>query len=161
MMKNGSMTVEIDVQFDRGQRGRKRAATGSPPDVHQASTGRLPRVARLMALAIRFERLVQSGEVGSYAELARLGRVTRARMTQIMAFLHLAPDIQDALLNLPPVERGRDPITERDIRPTLREVEWVKQHQEWRNAVAPRVVEWMRNGRCQERNDQGGGAGLV
>jgi len=133
MMKNGSMTVEIDVRFDRGRRGRKRAATGSPPDVHQASTGRLPRVARLMALAIRFERLVQTGEVASYAELARLGHVTRARMTQIMAFLHLAPDIHDALLNLPPVEHGRDPITERDIRPILAEVEWGLQRGMWRS----------------------------
>lgn len=131
MMKNGTMTVEIDVQFDRGRRGRKRATTGAPPDVHQASTGRLPRVTKLMALAIRFERLVQTAEVSSYAELARLGHVTRARMTQIMAFLHLAPDIQDALLSLPPVERGRDPITERDVRPILATVDWSRQRRRW------------------------------
>lgn len=126
------MKVEIDVQFDRGRRGRKRVTTGgeksiSPP----ASRGRLPRVTKLMALAIRFERLVQTGEVANYAELARLGHVTRARMTQIMAFLHLAPDIQDALLNLPPVERGRDPITERDIRPILAQPHWSKQRVAW------------------------------
>ncbi len=132
MMSGGSMKVEIDVQFDRGRRGRKRATTGSPPDVHQASTGRLPRVTRLMALAIRFERLVQTGEVASYAELARLGRVTRARLSQIMAFLHLAPDIQDELLNLPPVAKGRDPITERDVRPILAEVVWERQRGMWR-----------------------------
>ena len=133
MMSGGLMTAEIDVQFDRGRRGRKRATTGGEkPGAPPASRGRLPRVTKLMALAIRFERLVQTGEVASYAELARLGHVTRARMTQIMAFLHLAPEIQDAILHLPPVERGRDPITERDIRPIQAEVGWGRQRGMWR-----------------------------
>jgi len=133
MMTNGAMKVEVDVQFERGRRGRKRAATGGEkPEAVPAARGRLPRVTKLMALAIRFERLVQTGEVASYAELARLGHVTRARMTQIMAFVHLAPDIQDALLNLPPVESGRDPITERDVRPVLGEPAWGTQREAWR-----------------------------
>jgi hypothetical protein len=63
--------------------------------------GRVPRIARLMALALRFEHLVQSGTVRHYAELARLGQVSRARVTQIMNLLHLAPDIQEAILFLP------------------------------------------------------------
>ncbi|MCC6910146.1 MAG: hypothetical protein IT430_19615 [Phycisphaerales bacterium] len=137
MTTSGAMKVEIDVQFDRGRRGRKRATTGElKPDSTPATRGRLPRVTKLMALAIRFERLVQTGEVASYAELGRLGHVTRARMTQIMAFLHLAPDIQDALLNLPPVERGRDPITERHIRPVLANLDWVVQRKRW-NCIKP------------------------
>jgi hypothetical protein len=72
--------------------------------------GRLPRVAKLMALAIRFEGLLRDGVVKDYAELARLGHVTRARMSQIMNLLHLAPDIQEALLFLPRLARGRDPL---------------------------------------------------
>jgi hypothetical protein len=59
-----------------------------------------PRVARLMALAIRCEGLVREGTVRDYAELARLGQVTRARMTQIMNLLWLAPDLQERLLFL-------------------------------------------------------------
>jgi hypothetical protein len=34
-------------------------------------------------------------KVADYAELAQLAHVTRARMTQIMNLLHLAPDIQE------------------------------------------------------------------
>lgn len=68
---------------------------------------RAPRVAKLMALAIRFEQLVRDGNVADYAELARLGHVTRARLTQIMNLLALAPDIQEATLFLPPVEVGK------------------------------------------------------
>jgi hypothetical protein len=53
----------------------------------------------MKALAIRFERQVRTGMLASYAELAGLGHVTRARVSQIMNLVNLAPDIQEALLN--------------------------------------------------------------
>jgi len=37
-----------------------------------------------MALAIRFDGLIRDGKVKDQAELARLGHVSRARLTQIM-----------------------------------------------------------------------------
>ena len=52
-----------------------------------------------MALAIKFETMVERGEVRDYADLARLGYVTRARLTQIMNLLLLAPDIQFRILH--------------------------------------------------------------
>jgi hypothetical protein len=51
------------------------------------------------------------------AELARLGHVTRARLTQIMNLLCLAPDIQEQILFLPATERGRDVVAEKQLRP--------------------------------------------
>jgi hypothetical protein len=53
-------------------------------------------VAKLLELAHRFERLIEFGKVRDHAELARLGHVTRAWLTQIMNLLSLAPDIQEA-----------------------------------------------------------------
>ena len=53
--------------------------------------------------------------------------VTLARITQIMNLLNLAPDIQEVLLYLPPVERGKDPTTERDLRPIAAMPDWSKQ----------------------------------
>jgi hypothetical protein len=50
------------------------------------------------------------------ADLARLGGVTPARITQIMDLLLLAPDVQEALLFLAPVERGQEPIHLREVR---------------------------------------------
>ena len=44
----------------------------------------ISRIARLMALAIRFEGLLLEATFRDFAELAQLGGVTRARMTQIM-----------------------------------------------------------------------------
>lgn len=124
-----SITVERKVDFANEQHGRKRlhekhAATSS------SEPGHVPRVARLLALAIRFENLVRAGAVVDYAELARLGNVTRARMTQILNLLHLAPDIQEAILFLPKGERG--PMCERQLRAVTKAHCWKKQRALWR-----------------------------
>jgi len=92
---------------------------------------RVPRVAKLMALAIRFDGLIRDRVVKDQAELAKLGHVTRARLTQIMAFLNLAPDIQEAILTLGTTESGRDSVTERDLRPIAAEPDWGKQREIW------------------------------
>ena len=84
-----------------------------------------------MALAIRFDDLLRHGEVKDYAELARLGHVTRARVTQIMNLLNLAPEIKEAILFLPPVEAGRDPMKEWQVRPVAAEVAWARQRRRW------------------------------
>jgi len=84
-----------------------------------------------MALAIHFDELLQKGVVANQSELARLSHVTQPRMTQIMNLLHLAPDIQEEILFLPPVIKGRDPITERDLRPITRETNGELQRPMW------------------------------
>ena len=111
--------------------GRQLAATPSGEARQPASPGRVPRVARLMALAIRFDGLVREGAVSTQAELAAVGHVTRARVTQIMNLLHLAPDLQEAVLHLPLVQSGRDPITEHDLRPICALVDWDDQRRAW------------------------------
>lgn len=124
-------TVTREVHFAvRGH--RKRAVLGPPPGPEQPR-GRVPRVARLMALAIRFERLLDEGVVANQSELARLAHVTQPRMTQIMNLLHLAPDIQEQILFLPEVAEGRDPVTERDLRPIAAAASWKRQRAVWRD----------------------------
>ncbi len=93
--------------------------------------GRVPRVSKLMALAIRLDQLVVSGQVEDYASLASAGHVSRARVTQVVNLSLLAPDIQETILFLPRVERGRDPITERQLRPIAAEPDWQKQRSIW------------------------------
>jgi hypothetical protein len=88
---------------------------------------RPPRVTCLLALAHRFEALVQSGGVRDYADLARAGRVSRARVSQILKLLLLAPSIQDHILWLPPRAAGEEPITERDLRHVVIEPRWDRQ----------------------------------
>jgi hypothetical protein len=83
----------------------------------------IPRLARLMALAIRFDRLLRAEKFRDYAELAHLGRVTRARMTQIMKLLDLAPDIQEQILFLPNLKG----LNERNLRPVVSRIDWNEQ----------------------------------
>jgi hypothetical protein len=84
-----------------------------------------------MALAIRLDQLIRDGVVADQAELARLGRVSRARLTQIMNLLCLSPDIQEEVLFLPCVESGREPVSERDLRPIAAVVDWEGQREMW------------------------------
>lgn len=127
-----SLTFRCKVHFTQARRGQKQMTVGEAPAPAPVPLGRVPRIARLMALAIRFEGLVSQGEVRDYADLARLGHVTRARVTQIMNFLNLAPDIQEELLFLPPIEAGRDTIKEWQLRPIAAEPCWRTQRQFWR-----------------------------
>ena len=99
---------------------------------HDSTRGHIPRVAKLIALAIRFDGLVRDGVVADYAELARLGHVSRSRVSQIMSLSNLAPDIQDEILFLPRVELGRDPVSERELRRIVALPDWKKQRRLWR-----------------------------
>ena len=102
--------------------------------------GRVPRVAKLMALAIRFDHLIGEGVVTNQTDLAELAHVTKPRITQIMNLLHLAPDIQEDLLNLPRTTKGKDPVCERHIRPIAATPDWRKQRKLWRAMLAVDVA---------------------
>ena len=108
-------------------------------DQRTLKLGNVPRVSKLMALAIRMEGLVQRGEVRDYADLARLGYVTRARITQIMNLLNLAPVIQENLLFLPRTFKGYDPIREKDMRPIAAVPYWQRQRKMWAKLFAQRL----------------------
>ena len=84
----------------------------------------------MLALAHRIERLVDARELSGYAEAARTLGLTRARLTQVMNLLLLAPEIQHAILT------GRTDMTERGLRRVVRIVDW--KHQQ---AIVPRSTQ--------------------
>src|SRR4051794_9653241 len=104
-----SFTVKRQFQNGRGRRPRQIC--------EYPSGGRVPRISRLMALAIQFDKLLSDGVVADQADLARLGYVSRARITQILNLLCLAPDIQENLLELVCGTPGGNHISERSLRP--------------------------------------------
>lgn len=134
------ITIETQFQLKNVRHGRRRIVpkmrTEAAEPVVAPAEGRVPRVARLMALAIHFERLVAEGHVKDFADIARLGHVTRARATQIMNLTLLAPDIQEEILHLPLVEAGRDPIKEWQLRPITGVPDWAKQRRLWRELMS-------------------------
>lgn len=115
-----TLEVEITIVRVKGRNGghRRSAAVPEAPD-----PPRIPRIARLMALAIKFQDMVDRGEVHDYADLARLGYVSRARLTQIMNLLLLAPDIQERVLFGTPSTGS----SERSLRVMCAEVYWPDQ----------------------------------
>ena len=127
------ITIERKVHFQQGRHTRKELQEGEARP--SAPAGRVPRVTRLMALAIRLDQLIRDGIVTDQAELARLGHVTRARLTPIMNLLSLSPDIQEQILFVPTTERGRDAITERQLRPIAAVADWRKQRRMFKDQV--------------------------
>ena len=123
------LTITKQVSFRTARRGRKVIREGAEAKV--PDLGRVPRVSRLMALAIHMDDLVRQGEVDDYAALARLAHVTRARISQIMGLLHLAPDIQEEILCLPRSKGGQDLIREKMVRPIAAVPDWRKQRPLW------------------------------
>jgi hypothetical protein len=97
------------------------------PEPPAAPVGRVPRIVRLLALAHDIERRVRSGELDDFAAAARAYGLTRARVTQIVNLTLLAPTLQEEILAMGPVNLGRDPITERTLRPIVAEAVWARQ----------------------------------
>ncbi len=129
---SNSITIACQVHFaGRGRGGRLRVHAGPPPEPVTREPGRVPRVARLMALALRLDERLRRGDLASYGEVAELGHVTRARVSQILNLLNLAPDIQEAILFLPRTVRGRDPLILRDLQPLASTCDWRRQRVLW------------------------------
>ena len=130
-----SKPVSVDFQFSIKQRGRgakKRIVEGaSQLDESKPALERIPRISRYMALAIHFEDLIRQGVVTDYADLARLGHVTRARVTQIMNLRLLAPEIQEELLFLDPQKRANESIQLKSIQSLIANYSWKNQRDEW------------------------------
>lgn len=104
----------VRVKLARAERRKK------PEPVVAAPVGPSP-AARTLALAHHVERLVEAGEIDSYAEAARALGLTRARLTQVMNLLLLAPEVQERVLT------GELRATERALRGVVGEAEWGRQ----------------------------------
>jgi hypothetical protein len=117
---SGPQEVTYTLDFCAGKAERRKDKDSS---LDRPLPDSVSRIARLMALAIRFEGLLRNNTIRDYAELARLGRVTRARITQIMKLLDLAPDIQEQVLFLPAISG----LNERNLRPIVRRIDWGEQ----------------------------------
>lgn len=110
---------------------RKRSSADAIEKQVDAFPGQVPRISKLMALAIRMDKLLRTGEVRDLAELARLGHVSQPRVTQILNLTLLAPEIQEELLHFPLVKTGKPGIHEKMVRPIAAEMDWDRQREMW------------------------------
>ena len=129
------LTATHKLEFKSGKRTAKTIAeAGTQPE--QPTPGQLPRITKMMALAVRLDHLIKSGQITDQAELARVGHVSRARLTQIMDLNLLAPDIQEEILFFgDSVTTFAVPI-ERSVRNIAKMTDWSLQRRSWRNSRA-------------------------
>ena len=125
---NSKLTVNRSFHLQTRRNGSKSLADGKAPTKPQ---GRVPRITRLLALAHRCRDLVRDGVIINQSELAHYGQISTTRMTQIMWLDNLAPDIQEAILELPRTVQGRDVILEKHVRPIAKTLEWNQQRSMW------------------------------
>src|SRR5882762_1791895 len=132
---NEPRTVQCTVHFEREARGRKRIEPGAEQPSLALPPGRVPWLARFLALALRLDQQLRQGVLKDCGEVARVGHVTRARVSQILTLVNLAPDIQEAILFLPRTQRGRDPVILSDVLPIAMELDWKRQRRAWRRLL--------------------------
>lgn len=112
------------LRFKNGTKGVRNVR---PKPSQPEAPAKIPHISRLMALAIHCDELIQTGAVADQADLAALAHVTRARISQIMNLLCLAPDIQESILFFESQESGRQPINEPKTRKLSVELNWERQ----------------------------------
>ena len=132
-----SEEIQVGATFHKNRVGKHIAMVeGPPPTAPERPKGRLPRITRYMALAIYYEDLIRQGYVHDYAEIATLGHVTRARVTQIMNLRLLAPDLQERLLFLIRIVGGRDALCLRRLQSIALESDWRMQRDCWNKVMS-------------------------
>jgi hypothetical protein len=124
------LTATHKLEFKSGKRTAKTIVeAGTQPE--QPTPGRIPRITKMMALAIRLDHLIKSGQVADQAELARVGHVSRARLTQIMDLNLLAPEIQEEFLFWVGSDSRVNSTREREARKIVKFLDWQTQRQIW------------------------------
>lgn len=128
----------VSIRLADGTRSEYTLAEPNRPGVSGQrieSAGRVPRLSRLMALAIKMEGLVRDGSVRSYRELAEAGQISRPRMSQILRLADLAPAIQEQILWLPKTRVGSDPVKEKALQQVARVIDWELQLTQFRSLM--------------------------
>ena len=130
-------TLNIECQLPVTRRQPVRAEATVPASA--SSAGRVLKATRWLALALHYERLIELGVIADAATLARQTQLTRARISQILNLVFLAPDIQAALLSWPRVVAGRDPITLKDLQAIALTLDWDEQRKQWQRLQGRRA----------------------
>ena len=120
----------ITGQIFRVREGRHVAYAAEPPPAPPEPVRRPAKVARMLALAHQLEAAIAAGEFADRADVARRLGFTRARVTQLLDLTLLAPDIQEAVLQMEAVD-GVEPMSERELRAVVRVVGWGEQRGAW------------------------------
>ena len=116
------------------RRGSRVTLSETPPLPKPEPVRRPAKVARMLALAHHLQSAIDRGLVADRAAVARKLGLTRARVTQLLDFLMLAPDLELAVLALEAVD-GAEPMAERTLRAVAHAGSWVEQRAAWASGL--------------------------
>jgi len=88
-----------------------------------------PLLRQNLVLAYQIQELLERKKVKNLNQVAQWLHKTRARVSQIMHLLFLAPDIQEEILFLK--KEAISHLTEHMIREIIKEIDWIKQRKMW------------------------------
>ena len=142
--------VEMTIPVNHTRRARSMEERLGPPEPPNGPKPgpRIPRITRLMALAIKLQEMIDRGEIQDYVDIARLGYITRARASQIMNLTLLAPDIQEALL-----EAEQSNLTEQELRAVTKQALWAEQRRAFSGGRTSGSAEIIDRTRISERKE--------
>jgi preprotein translocase subunit Sec63 len=127
-----TLSIEYKTNF-RNKQKTAHTAQAAHPSSHTLQASPLPRTTRLLALAHHLRDLLNQSIVRDYADIARLSGLSRARLTQIMNLMLLAPQIQEEiLLGTPFISR----LNEQVLRVVLKIPVWEEQLKIWEKLTA-------------------------
>lgn len=126
----------------KGQLFRHRSSrvhlSDRPPPPKPEPARHPAKVARILALAHDLQSAIGRGLVADRAAVARKLGLTRARVTQLLDLLLLAPDLQEAVLAMEAVD-GVEPMAERTLRAVAHAGAWGEQRAVWAKLMGARV----------------------
>ncbi|WP_441288586.1 hypothetical protein ACSRUE_42715 [Sorangium sp. KYC3313] len=112
------------------RRSSRVTLTEEPPPSKPEPVRRPAKVARMLALTHHLQSAIDRGLVADRAAVACKLGLTRARVTQLLDLLHMAPDLQQAVLTLEAVD-GTEPMSERALRAVAHAGSRVEQRGAW------------------------------
>lgn len=123
----------IERPFFR-RKSRSVTLVEAPPPARPEPVRRPAKVAQQLALAHHLQAAIDRGSIADRAAVARKLGLTRARVTQLLDLLMLAPDLQEAVLALEAVG-GVEPMAERALRAVAHTGAWCEQRGAWMGAL--------------------------
>jgi hypothetical protein len=131
MMQDSPLNIQFAFRPKRAPQ-RQRQEAGTVVSVSAPPPGRPARVSQVLALAIQFREMLRLGEARDCADVARLGGLTRERISQIMKLNWLASDLQLEILYLTCAPGERCLVSEVAVRRIADHPSWVEQRNLWR-----------------------------
>jgi len=108
-------------KLSRARRSRKLATSNDGTDQAVPTAKPVTKLARMLALAHYIERAIERGVIKGNSDAARVLGLSRARLTQVMNLLLLAPEVQARIL------AGEIATTEHDLRQVVKVADWKTQ----------------------------------